>query len=252
MPVAKFSSAHELSHGISALHLEADEDQIFRPRMPHNHEEIVNLIRKAKQLEKEEAEANRAIKQVDLALKDASEVLVKAEGSKKALLQANRTLEEKLKDRDERVKTAAEYWKNYGLDVRRLSNAEDTFQKYEFIFEDLSRPVSKNSLGSSSSENELQQSNSNGHQPFEFTPNNKQQVSCSIILKYQDKILELVEQTPEILSSERLSLLNEKLMNQCVNQENGHVNYKSAMTLIRKDLVGSLFPSPRVTQNMNA
>lgn len=54
--------------------------------------------------------------------------------------------------------------------------------------------------------------------------------------KLRVKQLKIVEQDPEVFDSEALEALNEKLNRNCLNQD-GVVDYKSAMIIIRKALI---------------
>lgn len=207
-------------------------------------DDIVKLFERAKLYKRETAEAKKDVEKLDEALNKASEVLTQAEEKKEALIKRNRFLEGKLLEREKNIQAAVDYWRDYGLDVKQVHQKGDPYEQYEFIFTNLNRRrKNKKSIGSlePAAQTSNPQQSDQGDQPqaSENTASTPQQqrALCSVFLRYQDKKLELVGQDPDILSTESLTLLNEKLTHHCVNQTDGHVNWRSAMTLIRKDLM---------------
>jgi myosin heavy subunit len=249
MPIATnnktFTVYETTSHQLSALHLSepnnADDPFVFHPTDIGLLDEICDLIEQIEQCEKDESDAKKAVEQLDRAVRASEDVLSKAEEKKEALIKKNRLLESRLDERNRNIKTAVDYWREYGVDVKQFHQDGDPFEQYEMIFANLDRRRRhKKSTGSSQTTSEQHdnpgQDNPGQQQESDTTPASKhKQAACSVSLKYYDKRLEVVGQMPEILLN--VSSLNEKLTHQCVNQANGHVNYKSAMALIRQELI---------------
>lgn len=136
-------------------------------------------------------------------IEQAHEIVVKGEDKIETLLRRNASLKAALEDAQQRIANSVAYWKDFGFDVTKVSKDGDNFEEYDYIYYKLG----------------------GDQQP---ATDDTQEPKYTIGLKFHEKQLEIVRQNPEILDSEALTALNEKLSKT--------VDYKSAMILIKKTL----------------
>ena len=247
MPIAtNHSVIMEESHQKSAIYPD-EEPIIIPPRLDLSFlGEIKEMFDKAKLYQQEEEACKRKIEQVEQGLEVAKDMLSKAQAKRDALVQRNEFLMGRLESRNERVKKAVQYWKNYGLDVKQVSNKSDPFEEYEFKFTKLPQKRVEKTM-SAPTQDQQQPSSSSTTSTNNVLHQQQKSNTCSVSLKHQDKTLEISQLTPEILTPEDLSELNTRLTANCVNPDNGLVDYKLAMIMIRKDLIRSLNSCPAKT-----
>lgn len=159
-------------------------------------EDIRNLMEDAKKFEDHEREALRKIEKYNNCIKAAEETIAKAQLKKEVLQKRNEFLRNCLDELEERKVKALKYWEDFGIDVKQISNDDSDFQQYEF---------------------------------------NYTKLKCTVNLRHQNNRLEIVDQYPELLSTNDL---NDRLTKNCVNPS-GQVDYKLAMLTIKKELVRS-------------
>lgn len=159
-------------------------------------DEISDMLQSIKSAKNQEDECLRKVDKIDRMLDEAKLSIARGKEALETLKRRNEFLQDKLDQREARVRQAIQYWKDYGFDVKQLSNEWDPFEQYEFIYTRL---------------------------------------SCSVQLKHENRKLEIVNQMPEVIVSDLLTELNGRLTASCV-QDNGQVDYKLAMIMIKKVL----------------
>lgn len=99
-------------------------------------QEIEEYILKIKQYEEETKEDKRRIEKLNVAIQLAQETVAKAVEKKDALIRKNLFLKTTLEEAAQRTNQALEYWKEYGLDIKEISE-----NQYEFIYTKLNVSV---------------------------------------------------------------------------------------------------------------
>lgn len=168
--------------------------------------EIKHFIDQIKAFKAEEEEDRRKVNKIGKYLEAAEEVIAKGVQKVEAMKKHNETLTVTLENANIRTEKSLDYWRNYGLDVREIGT-----NHYEFIFTKLT----KSSQGADGG------------------------MKCAVGIKYHDKKLEIVSQEPEILTAEQIVELNNRMSTNCVKDE-GSVDYRSAMVMIKKELASGL------------
>lgn len=168
--------------------------------------EIVELSDKKRRLEIESNENKEKISKLQSIIEAADETIEKAQSKRDQLARKKANLQQSLSSVEQRQKEALDYWNNhYGLNVRQLSSDTDGFEQYEFIYTNL-----------------------------------RSETSHSVILKIQEKRFEIVGQSPEVLSADKLTELSSLMTNECIHSETGQIDYRLAVKLIKKELVNAL------------
>lgn len=197
-------------------------------------DEIIESLDKISQLKLEADENERKIAKLKTYIERADEMIEFAQGKRDQLNKKRTNLQQTLSSIEVRQREALEYWNNYyGLDIRQVSSDTDQFQQFEFIYKKLPSRIAQ-----SEEENSL-------NDPNKHAPTNRDscgKTECSINLRIQDKKFEIVAQSPEILSADKLNELGSLMSSECIHSETGHIDYRLAMKMIKKELVKALDP----------
>lgn len=186
---------------------------------PDIFEDLNNHIKKTEFLIEERREDLKKIEKLSSHIEQAREILEKAKLKREALLRKNTDLKVALEEDRQRVALSVKYWNDFGFQVVEISR-DDNSEEYEYIF---------SKLGGDQS----------------IVTEDNQEFKHTIGLKFYEKHLEIVSQSPQVLDSETLTALNEKLTSNCLSNDFKTVNYRSAMILIKKTLISALTKIPQ-------
>lgn len=160
------------------------------------YQDLKMLLDSISRYEEEERDDRRKTDKLTQHIKAAEDMTEKAEVKKEALQKRVNFLRSSLEERRQIKKDALQYWKDFGFDVAEVSNTTEGRKEYDFIYTNY---------------------------------------PCTMRLRFHDNTLRIVSQQPEKLNQAQLDELNLRLTSNCINQD-GTVDYKLAMLMIRKDL----------------
>lgn len=160
------------------------------------YEDLKSLLDSISRFEEEEREDRKKTEKLAQHIKAAEDLTVKAEAKRDALQKRVNFLRTTLDERRQIKRDALQYWKDYGFDVVEVPTQSEASKEYDFIFTNL---------------------------------------GCTLRLQFLDQTLKIISQQPDRLNQSQLDELNTRLTSNCVGQD-GVVDYKLAMLMIRKDL----------------
>jgi len=195
--------------------------------------DIAELSDRLRSYKKEEEDAKRKLEKYDKSIAATMEMIERAQAKMDALVKRNEFLINRLEERESGIRRALKYWKDYGIDVRKISADDDEYEQYDFMYSKLPHGAQGPTPNTETTANQGKpQSEGSGS-------------TCVIGLRYEDGKLEIVEQNPEIIQPDELKIMNNRLTENCLGAKAGIVDYKLAMIMIRKDLIKALASLPR-------